>query len=142
MSPPLSFGPLLRRRATSSTLFFSISPHSPNPSSTQLNPVNLSMDSAAIAQSQTAPYEPSYHSLSLSEIQENYQALHHKLRGSDVPYNMYHTFHDKLSLLPDIEITNCVCLGLGSLTGPEGQRLSASDVAPRENSLYQLVVSQ
>lgn len=98
------------------------------------------MDSTAIAQSQTAPHEPSYHSLSLSEIQENYQALHHKLRGSEVAYNMYQIFHDKLNLLQDIEITNCVCLGLGSFTGVEGQRLSALDVADRENSLHQLVV--
>ena len=98
------------------------------------------MDSTAIAQSQNAPHEPSYHSLSLSEIQENYQALYHKLRGSDVSYKMYHTFFDKLNLLPDIEITNCVCLGLGSFTGVEGQRLSASDVEEREDSLHQLVV--
>ena len=98
------------------------------------------MESTAIAQAQTAPHEPPYHSLSLSEIQENYQALHEKLRGSDVAYTMYHTFHDKLSLLPDIEITNCVCLGLGSLTGVEGQRLSALDVERREDSLHQLVV--
>ena len=53
---------------------------------------------------------------------------------------MYHTFHDKLNLLPDIEIANCVCIGLGSFTGVEGQRLSASDVADRENSIHQLVV--
>ena len=98
------------------------------------------MDSTAIAPSQTALHEPSYHSLSLSEIEENYQALHNKLSSSDVSYNMYYIFHDKLNLLPDIEITNCVCLGLGTLTGVEGQRLSALDVACREASLHQLVV--
>ena len=98
------------------------------------------MDSPATAQSQTAPYEPSYRSLSLSEIQENYQALYHKLKGSDVFYKMYHTFYDKLNLLPDIEMTNYVYLGLGSFTAVERQRLSAEDVANRENSLHQLVI--
>ena len=98
------------------------------------------MDSTATAQSQNAPHEPSYHSLSLSEIQENYQALYNRLKGSDVFYKMYHTFNDKLDLLPEIEITNCVCLGLGSFTGVEGQTLSAEDVADRENSLHQLVI--
>ena len=98
------------------------------------------MDSTATAQSQNAPHEPSYHSLSLSEIQENYQALYHELKGSDVSHKLYQTFNDKVDLFPDIEITNCVCLGLGSFTGEEGQRLSAEDVANRENSLHQLVI--
>ncbi len=95
------------------------------------------MNSGAKAQSTTAP---SYHTLSLSQLRENYRALHHKLEGSDVPYKMYHTFHDKLSLLPYIEITNCLCLGIGSLTGIEGQRTSALDVEARDNSLHQLVI--
>ena len=98
------------------------------------------MDSTATAQPQNAPHEPSYHSLSLSELQGNYQALYHELKGSDVYYKMYHIFNDKLNLLPKIEITNCVCLGLGSFTGVEGQRLSAEDVANREDSLHQLVI--
>ena len=126
--------------ATSSALLVAISLHSLSPSSTQLKLGKISMDTTAIAQSQNAPHEPSYHPLSLSELQEKYQALYHKLRGSDVSYKMYQTFYDKLSLLPDIEMTNCVCLGLGSLTGLEEQRLSVEDVEKREDSLHQLVV--
>ena len=98
------------------------------------------MDSPATAQLQDVPHEPSYHSLSLSETQENYQALYHNLKRSGISSKLYHTFNDTLSLLPAIEITNCVCLGLGSFTGAEGQRLSAEDVADRENSLHQLVI--
>ena len=102
--------------------------------------MKLGMDSTAIAQPQTGLHEPLYPSLTLSEIQQNYQVLHHKLRIPEVAYNIYHTFYDTLKLLPDIEITNCICLGLGTLTGVEGQRLSALEIIGRENSLHQLVV--
>ena len=140
MTTPSLFEPQLRRHATSSTHFVSIIPYSPSASSTHLNLVDSAMDSGAKAQPTTTPHESSYHPLSLSQLRENYRALHHKLRGSAVPYKMYHTFHDKLSLLPYIKITSCICLGLGSLTGVEGRRLSALDVEDRDVSLHQLVI--